>query len=168
MPVSPKEQPTKEGLSYNGETAESGKQTEVVDAVGQMDGCALPGETGAMEQEKVEGVSDYEDEEGEEEARASVGKKSPKDPTRKQREEHSRTHMPYRSWCEDCVRSRARNAPHHKKAPGDPLERIKVPRVHMDYFFVSREHEAASSNPMLVMLDERSGSRYARLVGKKV
>ena len=37
----------------------------------------------------------------------------------------------------------------------------------MDYFFMSREDEAASSNPMLVMLDERSGSRYARLVGKK-
>ena len=32
---------------------------------------------------------------------------------------------------------------------------------------MSREDEAASSNPMLVMLDERSGSRYARLVGKK-
>ena len=103
-----------------------------------------------------EGVSDHEDEEGGsegegEEARKSLGKKSPKDPTIRQREEHERTHMPYRSWCEDCVRSRARNAPHHKKGPEDPLEEIKVPRVHMDYFFMSREDEAASSNPMLVM-----------------
>ena len=32
---------------------------------------------------------------------------------------------------------------------------------------MSREDEAASSNPMLVVLDERSGSRCARLVGKK-
>ena len=73
--------------------------------------------------------------------------------------------MPYRSWCEDCVRSRARNSPHHKKAPEDPLEEIKVPRVHMDYFFISREDETASKNPMLVMVDEKSGPRYARLVG---
>jgi len=54
-----------------------------------------------------------------------------------------------------------------KRAPEDPLEEIKVPRVHMDYFFMSREDEAASSNPMLVVLDEKSGSRYARLVGRK-
>ena len=37
----------------------------------------------------------------------------------------------------------------------------------MDYFFMSREDEKASSNPILVMLDEKSGSRYARLVGRK-
>ena len=63
--------------------------------------------------------------------------------------------------------SRARTSPHRKKAPEDPLEEIKVPRVHMDYFFMSREDETANKNPMLVMVDEKSGSRYARLVGRK-
>ena len=57
--------------------------------------------------------------------------------------------------------------PSSQKSAGDPLEEIKVPRVHMDYFFMSREDEAASRNPMLVVVDERSGSRYARLVGQK-
>ena len=77
----------------------------------------------------------------------AVGKKSPKETIRKQREDHENTHMPYRSWCEDCVRSRARNSPsRRKKAPEDPLEEIKVPRVHMDYFFMSREDETASKN----------------------
>ena len=99
------------------------------DAVVQSDGCAHPGVTGQMEEEKNEGGSAEEDEREEDkeegdEARASVGKRSPKDPTRKQREDHERMHMPYRSWCEDCVRSRARNAPHHKQAPEDPLEEI--------------------------------------------
>ena len=57
---------------------------------------------------------------------------------------------------------------HHKKAPEDPLEEIKVPRVQADYFFMSREDEAASRNPLLVVVvDEKSGSRYARLVGQK-
>ena len=153
MPVSPKDQTVEKGLSHDGETANDGGR-------------------GIEVEEKVEEGSGREDEDDEmegegEEVRVPIGKKSPKDPTRKQKEEHERTHLPYRSWCEDCVRSRARNAPHHKKAPDDPLEEIKVPRIHMDYFFMSREDEAASSNPMLVIVDERSGSRYARLVGRK-
>ena len=65
------------------------------------------------------------------------------------------------------LKSRARNAAHRKRVPEDPLEEVKVPRVHMDYFFMSREDEAASRNPLLVVVDERSGSRYARLVGQK-
>ena len=54
-----------------------------------------------------------------------------------------------------------------QESTGRPLEEIKVPRVNMDYFFMSREDETASKNPMLVMVDEKSGSRYARLVGRK-
>ena len=69
----------KEGLSRDGETA-----------------------SGMMMEEKVEEGSEQGDEEEEaegegEEVRVSVGKKSPKDPTRRQREEHERTHLPYRS-----------------------------------------------------------------------
>ena len=135
MLVSPREQPTIEGLSYNGETAESGEKSDVVDAVGHIDSFALPEENGAMgvEEEEV-GASDCEGDEGKSsdedggEARTSKGKKSPMDPTARQRDEHERTHMPYRSWCEDCVRARARNAPQHKRAAEDPLEEIKVPR----------------------------------------
>ena len=37
----------------------------------------------------------------------------------------------------------------------------------MDYFFMSREDEEASKNPILVIADEKSGSRYARAVGCK-
>ena len=42
-----------------------------------------------------------------EEGRLPVGRKSPKEPTRMEREEHERTHYPYRSWCPHCVKSRA-------------------------------------------------------------
>ena len=73
----------------------------------------------------------------------------------------------FRSWCEDCVKSRARNAHHRKKADKDPLDEVKVARIHMDYFFMSRDDESACSNPLLVMADERSGARYARAVGNK-
>ena len=94
-------------------------------------------------------------------------RKSPKDPTKKEKEEHELTHMSFRSWCEDCAESRARNAHHRKKSAPDPVEEVKVARVHMNYFFMSREDESASSNPLFVMADERSGTRYARAVGKK-
>ena len=52
---------------------------------------------------------------------------------------------------------------------GRKLQRTRLkksrPRVHMDYFFMSREDESASSNPLFVMADEKSGARYARAVG---
>ena len=145
MPVSPSEESTvREGLSRSGET---GEEQEEVD----------------MKEEEEDDKSEDECEEG----RTSKGKKSPKEPTKAEKEEHERTHCPYRSWCKHCVKSRARNSPHRKCVPDEPLEEVKVPRVHMDYFFMSREDEKASRNPLLVIADERSGSRYARAVGCK-
>ena len=172
MLVRPRGRPTTEGLSHNGETAEGEDEDMSRDEVAQGDGCVLPdaaSETeGGQEQSDSADEADEAEDDGEgEEGRMSVGRSSPEDPTKKQREEHERTHMPYRSGCEDCVKARAGNAPHHKRAPEDHLEEIKVPKVHMDYFFMSREDEAASNKPMLVMVDERSGARYAWLVGQK-
>ena len=108
-----------------------------------------------------------EEEEESSEGRKAVGRKSPKEPTKAEREEHERTHCPYRSWCEHCVRARARNSHHRRQVPEERLEEVKVPRIHLDYFFMSREDEEACKNPLLVMADERSGSRYARAVGVK-
>ena len=132
----------------------------------QAPGESIPAET-RSEMESIDGGGDTNDEEEVKEARIAIGRKSPKDPTRKEREEHELTHMPFRSWCEDCVKSRARNAHHRKKLDKDPLDEVKVARVHMEYFFMSREDESASSNPLFVMADEKSGARYSRAVGKK-
>ena len=65
------------------------------------------------------------------------------------------------------MRARAGNGHHRKQTPEEPLEDVKVPRVHLDYFFMSREDEEACNNPLLVMADERSGPRYARAIGVK-
>ena len=70
-----------------------------------------------------------------------------------------------RSWCERCARARARDSHHRRQVPEEPLEEVKVPRVHLDYFFMSREDEEACKNPLLVMAAKRSGSSYARAVG---
>ena len=105
------------------------------------------------------------------EGRKAVGRKGPKMPTSMEQEEHARTHCPYRSWCRHCVQARARSSPHkagdERKGAEGGGESQKVPRVAMDYFVMSKADEKASENPLIVMTDEESGSRYARAVGQK-
>ena len=124
----------------------------------EMAGLSRDGETEEAQEEEKEGGSilgcrpasmEEGEEEGEEReercgGRKSVGRRSPKEPTKIEKEEHERTHRPYRSWCEHCVRARARNGYHRSSAPVEPLEEVKVPRVHMDYFFMSRDDEEAA------------------------
>ena len=91
-----------------------------------------------------------------EEGRSSVSRKPIKEPTKAEREEHARTHCPYMSWCPYCVKSRVRNASHRKGACEEPVDEVRVPRVRMDCFFMSREDDEASENPLLVIADEKS------------
>ena len=37
-------------------------------------------------------------------------------PTRQERLEHEVTHVPYRSWCEHCVKGKAKSTPHKHEA----------------------------------------------------
>ena len=85
----------------------------------------------------------------------------------REREEHELTHTPFRAWCPYCVRARGRNAGHFKNQGIDKDKYDEVPRVSMDYFFMSQEDEKASANPIMVMVDERTGEKYARAVGHK-
>ena len=41
---------------------------------------------------------------------------APNRPTRKELEEHSVSHLPFRSWCEACIRGKAKANP-HKRGP---------------------------------------------------
>ena len=111
MPVSPIEEKAEKGLSRSGETEEA-----------EEDRSLLGHSPAAMEEE--------EGKEGEEEVscegRKSVGRKSPKEPTKVEKEEHERTQCPYRSWCEHCVRARARNGHHRRQTPEEPLEEVKA------------------------------------------
>ena len=38
--------------------------------------------------------------------RNPMNKQDPKEPTKVEREEHEKTHLPFRSWCRHCVRGR--------------------------------------------------------------
>ena len=112
-------------------------------------------------------------EEGEDEGRSEEGEEgrtpktipAPVYVTKAERQEHELTHTPYRSWCDHCVRCRGRNTQHRKA--GEEDKKSNVPRVVLDYFFMSHQDEAANENPMLIMLDEKTGDKYARAVGQK-
>ena len=66
-----------------------------------------------------------------------MGRKSPKMPTTIEIEERSRKHLPYRSWCQRCVMSRARSSHHRRRVEDDKLEELKVPRVHVAAYLCS-------------------------------
>lgn len=46
---------------------------------------------------------------------------------------HRVSHMPFRSWCADCVAARGRDWPHRS---GLGEEELTVPAIHMDYYFI--------------------------------
>ena len=66
-------------------------------------------------------------------------------PTEAEREEHEKSHLPWRSWCSDCVGGGAVSQPHHP-TPEDPAN-ARLPHVLMDYFFMGQDDGKAF--PML-------------------
>ena len=55
--------------------------------------------------------------------------RNPVDPTPEEREEHWKTHLPYRAWCPVCVKARGREDPHKAKTKG----KDELPVIAMDY-----------------------------------
>ena len=84
---------------------------------------------------------------------------------RREREEHELTHLPYRAWCPHCVRGRGRSMAHRNRKKDE--KDAEVPRIVMDYFFLTEEDRVAEKNPMMIMKDERTGERYGRMVEHK-
>ena len=58
-------------------------------------------------------------------------------PSRKDREEHDVTHIPYRSWCSHCVRGSGRDA--QSRTIKGEMAHSDVPRVHLDYCFFTED-----------------------------
>ena len=96
-----------------------------------------------------------------------MGLTAPTKVTQKEREEHERTHTPYRAWCRCCVKGRGTKAPHRRRKEDEEGEGEKTPRVSMDYVSMSQEDEEAKENPVIVILNEQTNERYARATGRK-
>ena len=127
---------------------------------------------GDVEEEKCEAAEEEHDLSQEatgegEEGRVSKGVTNTMRVTKEEREAHERTHTPFRSWCPYCVKGRASNAPHMQKKESQEERSRQVPRVSMDYFFMSEKDRQAKESPVLVAVNEITGERYARAVGMK-
>ena len=87
--------------------------------------------------DQAEPVEADEEEEEAEEALVAKPLRSPTAPTAAERAAHEPTHLPYRSWCDDCVAGRRDNPPRRAVE----CEENSVPEVMMDYCFVRRDDE---------------------------
>ena len=61
---------------------------------------------------------------------------APYSPSRQERMEHEVTHLPFRSWCEHCVRGKSNSRGHYKHSD----EPSSVPVIGFDYAFLSKEN----------------------------
>ena len=159
-----------EGLSQNGKEEE---EQEEVEKSGEGEGEEDKEEASQRCKEGQEVQSQEEiqcqlcgEEEGEQ-AREAVKARTPTKVSTEEREKHELTHTPFRSWCKFCVMGRGKNQGHRKVDRENGEEEMAIPRMSMDYFFLSEEDEKASKNPMIVMVDERTGEKYARVVSNK-
>jgi hypothetical protein len=79
-----------------------------------------------------------------------------KGPTDKEREEHCRTHIPFRSWCEICVRAKKKNIPHYQVK-----DKRTIPVISFDYTFYS------DKSAVIVVKDTNFGGVWALMVVRK-
>ena len=61
-------------------------------------------------------------------------KAGPLEPTKEEREEHEKTHLPFRNWCRHCVRGRGKEEVCRK---GGRIP--EAPEVHLDFMFMGEE-----------------------------
>lgn len=58
-------------------------------------------------------------------------------PTRQEKLEHEVTHFPYRTWCEHCIKGKAKSNPHMYESG-----RVDgIPVIGLDYCFLSKNDE---------------------------
>ena len=76
-------------------------------------------------------------------------------PSREVYEEHMRTHVPFRSWCEFCVKGKSKAGLHKKKGENiRDLIQTEVPTIAVDYTFPRQKEENRAEQggmPILVM-----------------
>ena len=60
--------------------------------------------------------------------------RDPGQPTPAEKEEHEKTHIPFRSWCRHCVRGGGKELPHNRVH-----EHSTIPEVHLDFVFMGDE-----------------------------
>ena len=97
----------------------------------------------------------------------------PGTPTQAEIDEHNVDHLPYRSWCDCCVRGKATGEPHRRATPES-----RIPIIAFDYMFVTKDKVSMADEisdedkkdapvKILVVKDTKSKAVFAHVVKKK-
>ena len=97
-----------------------------------------------------------------EETRGPKHRALPADVTKKEYEKHQLAHLPFRSWCDHCVRGKAVDDAHR---PGIDPHRVEA-RMGMYYFFLARATDPQHAKAVLNCLDFQSGAVFSATVVK--
>jgi len=81
--------------------------------------------------------------EGEERGQAAKMVRRPPEPTEAERIRHRVTHLPYRAWCEECVKGRGLDSPHRMQGESS------VPEIYLDYAFLRAEEDTDTATILL-------------------
>ena len=70
--------------------------------------------------------------------------------------------------CAHCGRGSGEKTPHKRKGlESEEDQQNKIPRMALNYHFMSTRDAENGDNPVLAMKDESTGNRYLRAVGQK-
>ena len=106
-------------------------------------------------------MADEEGEESEEAVGVRVRDRVVRPPSDAEIRAHSRTHLPFRSWCNHCVAGRAPNLPHKSIA-----REVLREEVSFDYCFL-KDFVGGDSQSVIVGKDRRTGIIVAHVVPSK-
>ena len=125
------ERPSSEGTPDQTAAAEGAKrQRQEEEDANQRESENTGGSSGSGDQPGADREDEFE------EGRSPNALTVPEGPSQREREEHSLTHIPYRDWCEHCVRARARRRAHRRRDKQIKKEELqRVTRIYMDFFY---------------------------------
>ena len=124
------------------------------------------------------------DDPGSEETKSVKMKKTPRQPSQREREEHERTHLPFRDWCTHCIKAKSRNDPHKRETDVMKDEEFTdnaISTVSFDYSYFNDKlgkmtkeeyNEALNkgermNKPMIVIEDRETGAIVAHMCSQK-
>ncbi len=135
----------------------------------------VPGE-GEIDEEEKE--PEIEEEEVIEEKSEVIPIRKPRQPSRKEVEEHEVHHIPFREWCPHCVRGRGQNSPHRTKDHSDD-DPSMMTVYSLDYMYFTEElallkekenldkKKPGVGPTVLIGVDGKSGCIHAHVVPHK-
>ena len=77
--------------------------------------------------------------------------------------QHNLTHLPFRDWCPYCVQGKAVSYPHLKKKK----ETSEVAVISSDYAGLKKRETEEGQNPIIVMVDRKTKTKYAHVLKRK-